>query len=286
MMDRRTTRYPVYVPSKGRYEKGYTPRFLIEDEVPFRLVVEPQEAEAYGSRYGFDRLLVLPWRGDDEVRRAFCAERGIPSAGLIAVRNWIKEHATQEGHARHWQLDDNIRHVERCIGRKRVRCHSGFALAWVEDFADRYENIAIAGLNYRMFNRGDAPPFYLNSRVYSCSLVLNSLPNRWRLPYNDDVDICLQVLTDGWCTVNVNAFLIEKMTTMVAKGGNTDDLYQGFGRLEMAQMAARQWPGVVKTKRKFGRAQHHVEHAWRQFDNKLIPATCSAHSTLTRDGHG
>lgn len=280
-MTKRTPRYPIYVPSKGRYEKCLTARFLVEDDIAFRLVVEPSEAAEYASRFGRERILVLPWDGGDDARRAFCQSIGIPSAGLIAARNWIKQHATQHGHKRHWQMDDNIRHVERCLGRRRVRCHAGFALAHVEDFADHFENVAVAGLNYRMFNKGNAHAFDLNSRVYSCSLVLNALPHRWRLPYNDDVDLCMQVLTDGWCTVNVNAFLIEKTTTMAVKGGNTDDLYRGFGRLEMARMAERQWPGTIKAKAKFGRAQHHVEHAWRQFDNALVPG--SADSALARE---
>lgn len=71
MTDKVLPRYPVYVPSKGRYESGLTAKFLIRDEVPFYLVVEPQEADEYGKRYGYARLLILPWSGDDDTRKAF-----------------------------------------------------------------------------------------------------------------------------------------------------------------------------------------------------------------------
>lgn len=37
--------------------------------------------------------------------------------------------------------------------------------------------------------------------VYSCTLILNSIEQRWRLLYNDDTDLCLQVLAAGWCTI-------------------------------------------------------------------------------------
>ena len=67
--------------------------------------------------------------------------------------------------------------------------------------------------------------------VYSCTLVLNSIPHRWRGEYNEDTDICLQVLADGWCTILVNAYLAKKTHTMKTSGGNTDVLYQGDGRL-------------------------------------------------------
>ena len=273
MAERILPRYPVYIPSKGRFNTCYTAKFLIRDKCPFYLVVEPQEAEEYGKRFGYEKLLILPWSGDDEKRRAFVKERGIENGGLIAVRNWIKEHSITGGHERHWQIDDNIRKIERWYHGKRIRCQSGIALAAVEDFVDRYENVAIAGLNYHMFGyasgRKGKPPFHLNAHVYSCTLMLNSIPHRWRQRYNDDTDICLQVLADGWCTILMNAFLIEKMQTMVVKGGNTADLYQDDGRLKMARSLERKWPGVVKTSHRFQRPQHIIKDAWKRFDTPL-----------------
>lgn len=56
-----TPRYPVYVISKGRSDCCLTARFLVRDETPFRLVVEPQEREAYAKEFGEERLLVLPF---------------------------------------------------------------------------------------------------------------------------------------------------------------------------------------------------------------------------------
>ena len=273
MADEKTMpRYPVYVPSKGRYESGYTIKFLTKDEVPFYIVVEPQEVEAYGSRYGYERLLVLPWSGDDAVRRAFCEERGIENGGLIAVRNWIREHSIANGFARHWQLDDNIRCIRRRMANgRRIPCNAGVALRVAEDFTDRYSNVAISGLNYCMFLAPgeNLPPFHLNCRVYSCSLINNELPFIWRLAYNDDTDICLQALAAGFCTILINAFGIEKMRTMVVKGGNTSDLYQGEGRIKMARSLERVWPGVVTTDRRFKRPQHVVKDSWRLFDTPL-----------------
>jgi hypothetical protein len=75
-------------------------------------------------------------------------------------------------------------------------------------------------------------------------------------------------LKDGWCTVLFNAFLACKTVTMSMKGGNTDELYQGDGRLKMAQSLQRQHPDVTKIARKWGRWQHHVDY--RPFEgNKL-----------------
>ena len=43
-------RYPIYVISKGRVDPCYTARELTFMNVPFLLVVEPQEAEAYAAK--------------------------------------------------------------------------------------------------------------------------------------------------------------------------------------------------------------------------------------------
>ena len=101
-------------------------------------------------------------------------------------------------------------------------------------------------------------------------LIDNSLDIRWRGRYNEDTDLCLQALSLGLCTVNFNAFLIEKMHTMTMKGGNTDQLYKGDGRLTMARSLEKMWPKVVETTRKFQRPQHHIQNNWQKFDTQLI----------------
>jgi hypothetical protein len=250
-------RYPVYVISKGRHEHCLTAKFLISDGTPFSLVVEPQEEAQYAQVFGKERLRVLPFSNLGQ--------------GSIPARNWVWEDAKAQGFARHWILDDNIYCVKRRYQGKRIPCDSGAAFAAVEDFIDRFENVAVAGLNYQM-NLPDGkawPAFYRNVHVYSCLLIQNSLPYRWRGRYNEDTDLCLQVLSGGWCTVLVNAFLVFKVTTMQMKGGNTEELYQGDGRLKMARALERMWPGVVETRRRFGRPQHYVKNVWRNFTTPL-----------------
>lgn len=249
--------YPIYIPSKGRADVCYTARIFARDEVPFYLVVEEQEHDAYASRFGEERLLVLPFKNQ----------------GLIAARNWIKAHATASGAVRHWQFDDNIREFRRLYKRRRLPVRSGVACRIVEDFTDRYTNVAISGFNYEMFVVEQTTPFTKNCHVYSASLILNEIPYRWRTRYNDDTDICLQVLSGGWCTILVSVVMVQKIATMHVKGGNTDDLYQGDGRLKMARSLERQWPGVVTTKRRFDRPQHVIKSAWRKFDTPLIRRT-------------
>ena len=249
------TRYPIYIPSKGRSgDRALTARRLVRENLPFWLVVEPGEVAAYAGEFGPDRVLTLPF-----------AHRG-----LHVTRNWIKDHAIRGGHVRHWQLDDNIYHAYRLHHGRKVICPLTTALAVAEDFTDRYANIGVSGLNYAWFviAKDNPPPFYRNVHVYSCSLILNTLPIRWRLLYNDDTDYCLQVLAAGWCTVLLNTFSIKKVETLTMRGGNAP-IYQSDGRLAMARSLERAWPGVVSVRRRFRRPQHVIRGAWRGFTTPL-----------------
>ena len=264
------TRYPIYVLSKGRWKKCMTATFLQRDNVEFFLVVEAPEEESYRNKYTKATILVLPPEST--------------GYGAIPVRNFIWQHAIDNGHARHWQLDDNIQEMYRYNYGKRIRCHSLNVFRAAEDFTDRYENIGIAGMNYYCFAiMQKMPPFYHNVHVYSCMLIQNDMPYRWRGTFNADTDLCLQVLSSGnLCTILFNAFLADKIQTMTMKGGNTTSYKNNDGRLKMAKALERVWPGVVETKRKFKRPQHHIKNNWKNFDTPLVRK--NNYSEITKSG--
>lgn len=267
--------YPLYVISKGRADECLTAQFLSTDGVDYRLVVEPQEYDAYAAQFDPDRILVLPFSNLGQ--------------GSIPARNWVWDHAISQGSERHWILDDNIRYMLRRWKAMRLPMNSERAFSAMEEFVDRYENIAIGGPNYAMFvpDRERYPPFYHNVRVYSCLLIRNDLEQRWRGRYNEDTDLYLQVIAAKWCTVLFNAFLIQKVATMTMGGGNTDDLYQGDGRLRMARSLERQWPGVVSVQRRWGRPQHVTVRRSKGFDTPLRRKSgATAQDTVTTDEHG
>ena len=253
--------YSVYVISKGRWESRLTSKALEARGMPYRIVVEPQEVGDYAAVIDPTKILVLPFSNLGQ--------------GSIPARNWVWEHSLATGAARHWILDDNIRDFYRLHQNMKYRTTSGTTFRAIEDFVDRYENMALAGMHYELMRPRKLawPPFVFNTRIYSCILIKNDIPYRWRGRYNEDTDLSLQALKDGWCTILFNAFLADKEATMTMKGGNTEDLYKlndgQDGRLLMARSLQRQHPGVVKITRKWGRWQHQVDY--RPFKkNKLV----------------
>lgn len=255
-------RYPIYIISKGRWETRLTSKALEAMSVPYRIVIEPHEFDRYASVIDPRKILLLPFSNLGQ--------------GSIPARNWVWEHSISEWHKRHWILDDNIRYFHRFQGNRRYVMRSGASFRAAEDFVDRYENVAMAGMQYEKFapiKQKHEQPFVLNTRVYSCILLDNKIKHRWRGRYNEDTDLSLRILKDGYCTVLFYAFLAEKRATMMMRGGNTDELYRQDatfdGRLEMARSLQRQHPDVVKITRKWGRWQHQVDY--RPFKgNKLI----------------
>ena len=252
------TKYPIYVLSKGRYNACLTANFLIKDGVEFYLVVEKSEYNLYRKKYPDTNILVLPDYASGK--------------GAIHVRNWIWSHSISNNHERHWEFDDNIRCIKRLQKGMRIVCNSSIAIKVVEDFTDRYTNIGISGFNYSMFVVNETNiAYFTNCHVYSGMLIYNNMPYRWRLNYNADTDLCLQVLDDNLCTVSFNQFSIDKIATMKMKGGNTDK-YKGDGRLKMAKLLEFTWPKYVTTTWKFNRPQHSVP--WKKlFKQKLIRRT-------------
>jgi hypothetical protein len=183
--------------------------------------------------------------------------------GSIPAHNWVWAHSKKLGFKRHWILDDNIDGFYRLNRNMKLPVITGAIFRATEDFIDRYENIGLAGFHYFMFAKckDKIPPFLVNSRIYSCILIDNSLPFRWRGKYNEDTDLSLRVLKSGLCTVLFHAFLALKQTTMTMKGGNTDELYQANGRLAMAESLIAQHPDISKVVWKFNRWQHYVDYS-------------------------
>jgi hypothetical protein len=238
-------RFPIYIPSKGRWESRLTIKALDKCRVPYRVVIEEQEYEHYRKVVDPSSLIILPFS----------------NRGLAATRTWIKHHSIAEGHEWHWQLDDNILSFVRLHLNRKIPMETGTNFYVIEDLVTRYENVAQAGMQYFMFapRKNKAPVLRLNTRIYSCTLTNNAIPFEWRSFYNDDTDMSLQCLKAGWCTILCQTFLAWKMPTMQVKGGMTPH-YQGNGRLDMARALVDLHPDVTTVKWKFHRWQHQVDY--------------------------
>lgn len=256
--------FPLYIVSKGRWETRQTHRVLDGWGLPHYIVVEEQEAEQYAAVVGKTATLLIL---DRQYQRDYdtCDDLGLTkSTGPGPARNFAWEHSIAQGYAWHWVMDDNIRCFLRLNRNRFGLLTDGTGFRCMEDFAGRYTNVAMAGPNYFMFASRKDPirsAIVLNTRIYSCNLIRNDTPYRWRGRYNEDTDLSLRMLKDGWCTVQFYSFLQYKEPTQTVKGGNLADFYAKEGTLPKSQMLARLHPDVTKVVWRFGRWHHLVNYS-------------------------
>lgn len=283
-------RYPVYIVSKGRYSSMITSKSLSRMKVPHRIVIEPQEYDDYNKALDtfnireYVTLLVAPFSNHGD--------------GPGRARNWAWDHSLSEGHEKHWVMDDNISDFYRLHMNQRIRVESGVIFYAAEDFIDRFENVPVSGFQYRFFVAPNQkyPPYVKNTRIYSCNLISNDCKHRWRGRYNEDTILSLDVLKDGDCTIQFNAFLQGKCATQTVSGGNTKEFYHAevdfdketnqaiksdklvdvkdknyheIGTIAKSKMLADVHPDVSKVVWKYGRWHHYVDYS-RFKKNKLI----------------
>lgn len=261
-------KYPLYIVSKGRHESMFTSRSLARMQIPHYIVVEPQDMQNY------DKAL------DDFGIRDYVTLLEAPFSnhgdGPGRARNWAWDHSMSIGADAHWVLDDNISDFYRLHENRRIRFESGAGFKAMEDFVDRFDNVYIAGPQYRFFIAPDQryPAFVANTRIYSTLLIKNNCKHRWRGRYNEDTDICLRVLKDGDCTIQFNAFMQGKAATQTVKGGNTTEFYHAEnsekiddktnynaeGTVNKSQMLVDMHPDVTRLVWRYGRWHHWVDY--------------------------
>jgi hypothetical protein len=266
-------RFPIYIVSKGRSEHNLrlTNRHLEKMGVPHFMVIEEKEHRQYAVAVGeLCTLLILDPKFQLEYDT--CDDLGdTKSRGPGPARNFAWAHAIDAGAKWHWVMDDNINGFYRLHQNLKRPVGDGACFEAMEDFTLRYLNVAMSGPNYESFipRRYKFPPFTVNKRIYSCNLIRNDLPIRWRGRYNEDTDLSLRLLKAGWCTIQFNAFLQNKVVTQLMPGGNTDEFYAKEGTEAKSRMLRRLHPDVTRLTWKWHRIHHEVDY--RPFEKtKLV----------------
>lgn len=264
-------KYPIYVITKGRWEKTLTIDTLESMNVDFRICVEPSEYDNYSANPNIDsnKLIKLPENFSEKKQ------------GGIPVRNFVWQHSIDRGFDKHWIIDDNIKGFFRWNQNVQKEVKDGVFFRIMEDFSDRYENVGLTSCQYASFvpsiDRGRGA-YIPNTRTYSCILINTKLldvrlDERWRGRYNEDTDLTLRVLSTGdLCTINFNSLLSGKQTTGSMKGGNTDTIYElgkdntndkWSGLQKKFDELKENWGDIVtftNNRHKDGRPHHHIAY--------------------------
>ena len=270
-------KYPIYVVSKGRADTRLTSKALDFMKTPHYIVIEPQEYDIYDTEIKkweettgcktYSTLLPLDMNYKNTYE--LCDDLDLTrSTGPGPARNFAWDHSIKNEFAWHWVMDDNIANFLRLNRNLKIKMADGTCFRVMEDFCERYSNVVMAGPNYRSFasQNAEMPPYVKNTRIYSCNLIRNDAswqdgrPFRWRGRYNEDTILSLDMLTEGYCTVQFNAFLQDKLRTQRLSGGNTAEFYAKEGTIPKSKMLKEVYPEYTELVWKFGREHHHVDY--------------------------
>ena len=265
------TKYPIYIISKGRYsdKMRLTAQALEKMWIEYNIVVEEQEYEEYKKVCKWN-VIILDQKYKENYD-AFDNRWFEISKWSWPARNFVWDHAVKSWAERHWIIDDNIRYFMILNNNKKTECLSKNFFRPMEDFVDRYENIAMAWPYYSMFipEKWKYAPIILNTRAFSCILIKNDVPLRRRCRYNEDIDLSLRCLKLWYCIVQFRSFLQYKTTTQVMRWWNTDAFYAEYGTSPKSKMLAMAHPDCVKVVFRYGRIHHEVDNKrWKH--NRLI----------------
>jgi hypothetical protein len=272
-MSEAPTRFPFYIPSKGRPDKQLTVRRLRDAGITPHLVVEDAEHDAYAAANPGIPVLVWPQKYMDEYERTPELD---PHPTTGAAHNFAWDHSREAGYSHHWIMDDNLRnmHYRTRAGRvarpttpEAFRTHEAIMLA--------FKNLA--GFSLGLGHTFGSAPFSLNTRLYCAVLYRNDLDQygiKWRRGLNDDTIVSLDILKTGvLCTAESHVLIIHKVGTARSARlpGGITDFYADGGFIRKAAEAIRVHPDCVKMVTRYGRVHHQIDY--RQFKQRLIPAS-------------
>lgn len=259
-------KYPIYIVSKNRWQpqRSKTANYLVKMKIPFNIVVEKDQYDNYRKALPEDlcRVLVIPQKYFDEYETNDpVGDKKGKSKGSGCARNFAGAHSKKCGHKKHWVMDDNIHCFYTFYNNRKLRVYDKGWFRMFEDFVDSFPNVKMAGPNYCFFVSESQVyhPYTYNTRVYSCNLISNDIPFKWRGRYNEDTLLSLDILSAGYDTLLTNFLLQDKATTMTVKGGNCDEIYKD-GTKEKSEIMVREYPKISKLVWKFSRWHHEINY--------------------------
>jgi hypothetical protein len=243
----------IYIPSKGRGSNCLTANLLSREHLPFKIVVEPIDFDAYRAIYDETTILKLPK----------------DNMGIAYARNWIKQYSKENGESFHWQIDDDIKKFMIRNNGKNVISTAEHCLGLIEREVSKYSNVGAAAPIYSTFAFSKTTDHSYNGQVCSCVYLNNETSAEWRDETIDDTDYSMQMLADNhWVTILFNRLLIDTVPTLAQSGGLTDIHYRRNIFAQRQNRLCELWKGCFKMNYKGGRSRILPSSVWRKFPQR------------------
>lgn len=277
-------KYPIFVISYNRAKNNKTSKTLANFGVYHYLIIHKEQIAEYKQFLTPEQkkyTAILEF--DDKYKYQYETCDNIPhsvkNAGSGAERNFAWDYSIKLGAKAHWLMDDNIKNFMYIAGickrnNTYVRRICNKEKFWelfpeAEKFFDKYENLLMMELTQNDFCiQVSKLKYMLNTRCFSCNLIWNDMPLRWRGRYNEDVILSYDIMNAGYCIASYKGILKQKQSTREAVGGNhavksgdTNSLYSdGFdykhSSADKTNLLLKVYPQYFRKVIKYGRVHH------------------------------
>jgi hypothetical protein len=231
--------FTVYIPSLKRFDiKNGTAKLMQDNNINYKLVVEPHEFISYCNNFGENNVISIDRSG----------------LGEAYVRNWIKKYSKSIKEQWHWQLDDDISSFcYRRFQQKRQAISAKNALLDVEIETIKYNNVSESGINFDSWRPGNIS-IIINRPVYRCVLIKNDNNIEWRefVPFCD-WDYSMQLLNNGFSILKFDHIRLKSPKPGTFAGG-LDYLYAKNNiRNNIQSQLIKEWPECYLSESKSGK---------------------------------
>ena len=210
-------KYPIYVVSyKRSHLRGGTIDHLEKMGLKYYVCIQKRERQYYEEARTKNN-----WTGCTLLYSCDTDD------GSTQQRNTCWEHSLGISN-KFWLLDDNIAGWCYYNLMNIVKIHDPRVFTELEKLIDNIlEPVGLISHNYTFDVRETnmRSPIQINTKNYSSCLINTKLLGddiRFRLKYNEDVDLTLQILKRGYKTISMNIFTCNKNPTTANSGGNSD----------------------------------------------------------------
>lgn len=277
-------KYPIFIISYKRPKTHKTAKKLAEFGVSHYLVLHTDQQEEYLKYFTLEMKKytnIITFDPNYKLKYETCDNipHSVKNAGSGAERNFAWDYSKNVLKANaHWLMDDNmyfyyIASKKNNIYIRKPATKENFMTLFIkgEKFFDKYENLLMIELKNKSFLvQLQKFSYSLNTRCFSCNLIYNSLPIRWRGRYNEDVILSYDIMKSGYCIASYHGGILkEKGSTREAIGGGNhaiskndkESIYDDsenykYSSVEKTNLLLKVYPEYFKKVIKYGRVHH------------------------------
>lgn len=255
-------KYPICIISKGRAKTCTTHKLFESFGIDYYYMVEPQDYQKYVDIFGQEKVINI--KENDK--------------GIYYVRNFCIEWSKNNGHEKHWQIDDDLRglffrNMNEVKGfRDREKINNPLKMLFeIESFSDNCTNFGGACLTHDGFAFSKKRDIDLNKMIYCFQLLNNNIQARYQPRTSEDVDFSVRILKENLVTMVFNKYSFSTPSSGSVEGGCNDSIdYINNGRKTRNLKLVETYPEWFTEYEKNGQSEIKPSRIWKTFQQRPI----------------